>query len=378
MPADSNRDRPSPATSALNRLNTRLGGKGLDQPSGIDRRALISGLALLPALSPTLLPDAARAQVTPRGPLASWNEGAAKQTILDFVRATTDQGSPKFVPPEERIACFDQDGTLWVEHPIYTQVVYCLDRVPAVVERKPELKNREPFKTVLSGNSEAIAKLSLRDLEEILATTLTGMPVEVFEAEARKWIETAKHPRWKRPYTDLVYQPMLEVLQYMRGNGYKTYIVTGGGQDFVRVYSQQIYGIPPEQVVGTAGGTKFGYDKDGKPFLTKEPKLLLNDNNAGKPEGIHLMIGRRPRAAFGNSVGDREMLEYTGAGEGTPLMMLVLHDDARREYAYGPARGLPDTKVGAFTPALYDKAQKNGWIVISMKSDWAKLFAFET
>jgi len=203
------------------------------------------------------------------------------------------------------------------------------------------------------------------------------MPVEVFEAEAKKWIETAKHPRWDRLYTDLTYQPMLEVLQYLRDNGFKTYIVTGGGQDFVRTYSQHVYGIPPEQVVGTASGTKYGYDKDGKPFLTKEPKLLLNDNNAGKPEGIHLEIGRRPRAAFGNSTGDRQMLEYTGAGGGSRLMVLLLHDDARREYAYGPAQGLPDTKVGTFTQALYDEAKRDGWTIISMKNDWKRIFAFE-
>jgi phosphoglycolate phosphatase-like HAD superfamily hydrolase len=346
-------------------------------PKGIDRRTLVSGLALLPVVSGALLPGRARAQATAKPVLASWRDGPAKQAILDFVRATTDQTNPKFVPSEQRIACFDQDGTLWVEHPIYSQVVYCLDRVPAVVEQKPALKNREPFKTILSGNREAIAKLSLHDLEEVLVATLTGMPVETFQAEVNKWIATAKHPRWKRPYTDLIYQPMLEVLQHMRDNGYRTYIVTGGGQDFVRVYSQQVYGIPPEQVVGTAGGTKFGYDKDGKPFLTKEPKLLLNNDKAGKPEGIHLEIGRRPRAAFGNSVGDREMLEYTGAGGGARLMMLVLHDDADREYAYGPARGLPDSKVGTFTPALDDEAKKNGWTVISMKSDWKKIFAFD-
>jgi phosphoglycolate phosphatase-like HAD superfamily hydrolase len=344
--------------------------------SGIDRRALVSSLVLLPALSTRLLSSPVRAQTPPNAPLASWNDGPAKQAILDFVRATTDQASAKFVPPEERIACFDQDGTLWVEHPIYTQVVYCLDRVPAVVEQKPALKNREPFETILSGNREAITKLSLHDLEEVLVATLTGMPVEVFQAEVKKWLATAKHARWKRPYTDLTYQPMQEVLQYMRGNGYKTYIVTGGGQDFVRVYSQQVYGIPPEQVVGTAGGTKFGYDKDGRPFLTKEPKLLLNNDKAGKPEGIHLEIGRRPHAAFGNSDGDREMLEYTEAGDGTRLMMLVLHDDAEREYAYGPARGLPNSKFGTFTPALNDEARKKGWTVISMKSDWKRIFAF--
>ena len=311
------------------------------------------------------------------GPLPSWNDGAAKQAIVDFVRATTDQGSPKFVPPEDRVATFDQDGTLWVEHPIYSQVVYCLERVPAVVEQKPELKKIEPFKTVLTGNRDAIAKLSLHDLEAILVATLTGMSVDAFEAEANKWLATAKHPRWNRLYTELVYQPMLDVQQYLRDNGYRTYIVTGGGQDFVRVYAQRVYGIPPEQVVGTMGGTKFGYDKNGKPFLTKEPKLLLNDDKAGKPEGIHLMIGRRPHAAFGNSDGDREMLEYTGSGDGARLMMLVLHDDAQREYAYGPARGLPDTKVGTFSGALDAEAKKNGWTVISMKSDWKRIFPFD-
>ena len=347
-------------------------------PSGINRRVMLSTLAMLPALSGLLHPMPATAQAPASGgPLPSWNDGAAKQAIFDFVRATTDQASPNYVSPEERIAAFDQDGTLWVEHPMYSQVVYCLDRVPAVVAKQPELRNVEPFKTVLSGNREAMAKLTMPDLEKILAATLTGMTVEEFNAEVKKWLETARHPRWKRPYTELVYQPMLEVMRHLRDNGYKTYIVTGGGQDFVRVYSEQVYGIPPEQVVGTTGGTKFGYGKDGKPFLTKEPKLLLNDNNAGKPEGIHLMIGRRPHAAFGNSNGDREMLECTGAGAGARLKMLVLHDDATREYAYGPAAGLPDTKVGALTAALYGEARKDGWSVISMKNDWKRIFPFE-
>jgi phosphoglycolate phosphatase-like HAD superfamily hydrolase len=345
--------------------------------SGIDRRALVAGLALLPAASGALLSTAANAQVTPGAPLPSWNDGPAKQGIIDFVRATAEQGNPKFVAPEERIATFDQDGTLWVEHPLYTQVLYCLDRVAAVVDQRPELKKAEPFKTVLSGNREAIGKLSMHDLETILVATLTGMSVDAFEAEANKWLASAKHPRWNKLYTELIYQPMLEVLQYFRDNGYRTYIVTGGGQDFVRLYSRRVYGVPPEQVVGTAGGTKFGYDKNGKPFLTKEPKLLLNDDKAGKPEGIHLMIGRRPHAAFGNSDGDREMLEYTGAGDGARLMMLVRHDDVQREYAYGPARGLPDTKVGAFTPVLDAEATKNGWTVISMKSDWKRIFPFD-
>jgi len=213
------------------------------------------------------------------------------------------------------------------------------------------------------------------DLFKILAATLTGMPVDQFEAEAKQWLDRSRDTRWKRPYTELTYLPMTEVLNYLRANGYKTYIVTGGGQDFVRVYSDKTYGIPPEQVVGTAGGTRFGYDKSGRPFLTKEPKLLLNDNNAGKPEGIHLMIGRRPFAAFGNSTGDRQMLEYTKAGDGDRVAMLLLHDDDKREYAYGPATGLPDTKVGTFTQALYDEAKSKGWTVISMKNDWKRIFA---
>jgi phosphoglycolate phosphatase-like HAD superfamily hydrolase len=334
----------------------------IDRARGIDRRALLSTLAALPILS--AFPQPALAQTaTPGGQLSSWNDGPATQSIHDFVRATTDRSSPSYVVPEDRIAVFDQDGTLWVEQPMYTQEVYCLERVPALAAKKPELRNVEPFKIVLSGNREAMARLSMRDLEKLLAATLTGMSVDDFEAEAKAWLETAKHPRWKRPYTELTYQPMLEVLSYLRDNAYKTYIVTGGGQDFVRVYAGGVYGIPPEQVVGTAGGTKYGYGKDGKPFLTKEPKLLLNDNNAGKPEGIHLMIGRRPYAAFGNSTGDREMLEWTGAGGGARLKMLLLHDDAAREYAYGPAQGLPESKVG--------------WTVISMKNDWKRIFAFE-
>jgi haloacid dehalogenase-like hydrolase len=260
---------------------------------------------------------------------------------------------------------------------VYSQVVFCLDRVPAVVKEKPELAGVEPFKTVLSGNRDAIAKLATQDLFKILGATLSGMSVDDFKAEVKKWLDTARDPRWKRSYTELTYLPMIELLKYLRANGYRTYIVTGGGQDFVRVYSEEVYGIPPEQVVGTIGGTKYGYGKDGKPFLTKEPRLLLNDNNAGKPEGIHLMIGRRPYAAFGNSGGNRQTLEYTKAGEGERLAMLVLHDDAKREYAYGPALGLPDTKIGTFTQALYEEAKNNGWIVISMKNDWKRIFAFE-
>jgi len=305
-------------------------------------------------------------------PLPSWNDGPAKQAIVSFVRTTTDESSPQFVAPAERIATFDQDGTLWVEQPMYTQVLYCLERVPAVVKAKPELAEVEPFKTVVSGNREAIAKLGMPDLEKILAATLTGMTVDEFAAEVAKWLETAKETRWKRSYTALIYQPMLEVMQYLRANGYQTYIVTGGGQDFVRVYSERVYGVPPQQVVGSAGATQFGYDQAGKPILTKVPKLLLNDDKAGKPEGIHLVIGRRPVAAFGNSVGDKEMLEYTAAGGGVRLMMLVHHDDAEREFAYGPA-----SKIGTFSDALMAEARQRGWTVISMKNDWKRIFAFE-
>jgi hypothetical protein len=203
------------------------------------------------------------------------------------------------------------------------------------------------------------------------------MSVEVFQGQVKQWLETAKDKRWNQPYTKLTYLPMQEVLEYFRQSGFKTYIVTGGGQDFVRVYAQKTYGIPMEQVVGTAGEVKFHYDGEGEAYLTKEPKLLLNDNYAGKAEGIHLMIGRRPYAAFGNSTGDRQMLEYTKTGKGQRLAMLVLHDDPVREYAYGPAMGLPDSKVGTLTQELYDEAKKSGWIIISMKDDWNRIFSFE-
>lgn len=309
--------------------------------------------------------------------LASWNDGPAKKAIVEFVKVTTDKSSPKFVPPEQRIATFDQDGTLWVEQPVYSQLMFCLDRVPAVVAQKPELANVEPFKTVMSGDRAAIAKLPMADLEKIVAATLTGMTTDQFNAEATKWLSTAKQARWNKPYTELTYLPMVELLNFLREHGYKTYIVTGGGQDFVRAYSQKAYGIPPEQVVGSALATEFGYAKDGTPQLTKVPKLMLNDNDAGKPEGIHMMIGQRPHMAVGNSTGDQQMLEYTGAGDGARLSMLVLHDDAKREYAYGPATGLPDSKVGTLTQALYDEAKQKGWTVISMKDDWKRIFAFE-
>jgi phosphoglycolate phosphatase-like HAD superfamily hydrolase len=351
--------------TADNEVEKQMGLAG----TGLSRRTILATGVLSLILS-----GAAQAQTDL---LPSWNIGAAKKAIVGFVQATTTQGSPTFVPPAERIATFDQDGTLWVEKPMYTQVVYCLERVPALVKARPELADVEPFKTVMSGDREAIARLPTEDLEKILALTLTGMSVEEFRIEVAKWFDTARDPRWKRPYTELIYKPMQEVLQYLRANAFKTYIVTGGGQDFVRVYAERVYDIPPEQIVGTVGSTKYDYGKDGKPMLIKEAKLLLNDNYGGKPEGIHLMIGRRPLAAFGNSTGDREMLEYAKAGSGARLSMLLLHDDAAREYAYGPAQGLPESKVGTFTQQLYDEAKRSGWTVISMKNDWKRIFAFE-
>ena len=336
-------------------------------------------VALARARTDVRVAISAQAQSATRGnPLPSWNDGPAKKAIIEFVRTTTTRGSPKFVPPDERVAEFDQDGTLWVEHPVYTQIMYCLDRVGAVVKEKPELKDREPFKTVLSGDHEAIAKLSMRDLFEIVLTTQSGMTVEEFRADVKKWLATAKHPRWKRLYTELVYQPMLEVLSYLRANGYKTYIATGGSAGFVREYSEQVYGIPPAQVAGTTQAFKYGYDKDQRPILTREPKLVLENLEAGKIENFWLAYGRRPYAAFGNSSSDdQQMLEYVKAGSGTRLSGLVIHDDATREYAYGPAQGLPDTKVGTLSQAMYDMAKKQDWMIISMKNDWKRIFAFE-
>jgi phosphoserine phosphatase len=297
-------------------------------------------------------------------PLSSWNDGPAKQAIITFVSATTDPASPHLVPPEDRIATFDQDGTLWVSHPLYTQAMFALDRVPELAPRHPEWKKKEPFKAVLASDREG-------DWAQIIAATHAGMSTEAFT----QWLATAKDLRWKRPYTDLVYQPMLEVIDYLRANGFRTYIVTGGGQEFVRVYSDRVYGVPPEQV-GSSIATKYEF-KDGKPVLVREPKIFFIDDHAGKAIGINLFVGKRPQAAFGNSGGDREMLEWTQAGDGARLMMPVLHDDAEREYAHGPANGLPDTKVGMFSQSLMDEAKQRGWTVISMKNDWNRIFSSE-
>ncbi|MBV8525660.1 MAG: haloacid dehalogenase-like hydrolase, partial [Acetobacteraceae bacterium] len=258
----------------------------------------------------------------------------------------------------------------------YTQAMFALDRVHALAPEHPEWRNREPFKAVLTNDMAAIAKFSESDWAEIVFATHSDMSQEAFLEIVRQWLATAKHPRFKRLYTDLVYQPMLEVMSYLRANGFKTYFVTGGGQDFVRAYAQKVYGVPPEQVVGSSVATKYEI-KDGKPEIIRLPKLFFDDDHAGKALGIDLFIGKRPYAAFGNSTGDREMLEWTGAGDGTRLKMLVQHDDAGREYAYGPAGGLPDTKVGTFDQSLMDEANARDWTVISMKNDWKRVFAFE-
>jgi len=305
-------------------------------------------------------------------PLASWNDGPTKQAIMSFVRATTDRSSPQYVAPDDRVATFDNDGTLWVEHPLYTQAVFALDRVGAMAAQHPEWKTTEPFKSVLARDDAAIEKFSESDWEKIVAATHSGMTVEQFNDIAADWLARATDQRWKRHYTELVYQPMLELLAYLRENGYKTYIVTGGGQDFVRSFATRVYGVPPEQVVGTAGKTTFTYGPEGKSQLVKAPELLYVDDKTGKPEGIHLVIGHRPRAAFGNSGGDKEMLQWTQAGNGARLMLLVHHDDARREYDY-----TPDTKVGTFSNELLYVAAKHGLLGGSMKIDWRGVFPFD-
>ena len=308
-----------------------------------------------------------------RDPLPSWNDGPAKQAILAFVKATTEKSSPKYVEPNDRIATFDQDGTLWTEHPLYGQAMFALDRLGKMAPQHPEWKEKDPFKSVLAGDREAMSKFTESDWMEILGVTHAGMSTEEFVALVREWITTAKAPRFNRLYTDLVYQPMLEVMRYLRENGFRTYIVTGGGQEFVRVYSEQVYGVPPEQVVGSSIVTTYK-DEGDKPVLMREPKVFLIDDGPGKAVGINLFIGKRPQAAFGNSGGDQQMLEWTQAGDGARLMMLVHHDDGDREYAYGPGGGLPDTHVGTFSDALMAEAKKSGWIVISMNNDWKTIF----
>jgi phosphoglycolate phosphatase-like HAD superfamily hydrolase len=309
-------------------------------------------------------------------PLPSWNDGVAKQAIVEFVQATTDKSSSVYVPPAGRIATFDNDGTLWPSHPMYTQLAFALDRIKTLAPQHPEWKTQQPFKAVLDNDLEALAAAGEKGLVELIMASHAGMSTAEFEAIVTDWFKKARHPRFKRRYTELAYQPMLELLEYLRANGFKTYIVSGGGVEFMRPMTEAVYGIPPEQVVGSTIKTQYEV-RDGKPVLMRLPKVDFVDDKTGKPVGINKFIGQRPVAAFGNSAGDREMLEWTGAGHGARLMMLVFHDDAEREYAYGPANGLPDTKFGTFPESLMKEAKKKGWIVISMKDDWKRIFAFD-
>lgn len=333
----------------------------------LSRRALIKGSA-------SVFGWARLASAQDHDPLPSWNPGPAKRAIVDFVRATTNKGGSEFVPVEDRIATFDQDGTTWVERPIYSQVLFAFARLAAIAPQHPQWKKTQPFQAVLDHDKAAMEKFTPKDLEPIIMATHSGLSVEAFQKAVRDWMSTARHPRFNRPYPEMVYQPMLELMRYLRANQYRTYLVTGGGQDFVRAYARQVYGIPPDQVIGSALETRYTYNGNGQGMLILEPKLLLNNNFSGKAEDIYLFVGKHPRAAFGNSTGDRQMLEYTQAGGGLRLMQLVLHDDAQREYAYGPAQGLPGTTIGTFTQELYDEAKARGWTVISMKNDWRTIF----
>src|SRR5439155_11602821 len=309
-------------------------------------------------------------------PLSSWNDGAAKKSITEFVAKVTKEGSPDFVPMPERIATFDNDGTLWCEQPVPVQFYFALDRVKALAPQHPEWKNKEPFASLLKGDLKTALAGEDHALLELVMATHTGMTTTEFEQIVKDWLGTAKHPKFKVPFIECVYQPMIELLAYLRANGFKNFIVSGGGIEFMRPWAEKAYGIPPEQVVGSSIKTKFEM-RDGKPVLVRLPEINFIDDKAGKPVGINQHIGRRPVMAFGNSDGDREMLEYTQGGGGARFMLLVLHDDAAREYAYGPATGLPDVKLGALTPALYEQTKKDGWTVVSMKDDWKKIFAFE-
>ncbi len=338
--------------------------------SGMNRRALLSALAMLP-MSRSLLPISAQAQTRAAGAaLPSWNDGATKQAILNFVAAVTREGSPDFVPRAERIATFDNDGTLWVEHPMYTQLAFALDRVKALAPLHPEWKNTQPFKAALEGDMKTLAESGEHGMAELVMATHAGMTTEEFEKIVTDWFATARHPRFKRPYTELSYQPMIELLGYLRASGFKTFIVSGGGIEFMRPWTERVYGVPPEQVVGSSIKTQFQI-RDGKPELFRLPELNFIDDKAGKPVGINEFIGRRPIAAFGNSDGDLEMLQWTTMSGGARLGLLVHHTDAVREYAYDR-----DTPFGRLDKAL-DAAAIKKWVVADMKDDWNRIFAFD-
>ncbi|MGN6553309.1 MAG: HAD family hydrolase [Verrucomicrobiota bacterium] len=304
-------------------------------------------------------------------PLPSWNDGATKKSITAFVEKVTKAGSPDFVPPAERIATFDNDGTLWAEQPMYFQLVFALDRVKALSPQHPEWKSKEPFASLLKGDVEGVLAGGERAVVDVVMATHAGMTTAEFEQIVKGWITTAKHPKTGKLYTEMVYQPQLELLDYLRANGFKTYIVSGGGIEFMRPWAEKVYGIPPEQVVGSSIKTKYEM-RDGKPVLVRLPEINFIDDKTGKPVGINSHIGRRPIAACGNSDGDQQMLEWTQVGRGGRLMMLVHHDDAVREFAYGAK-----SKIGTFSDALMAESKKDGWTVISMKDDWKRIFAFE-
>jgi len=303
-------------------------------------------------------------------PLPSWNDGAAKKSITEFVAKVTKEASSDFVPIAERIATFDNDGTLWCEQPMYFQLLFALDRVKALAPQHPEWKTSEPFASLLKGDVKGALAGGEPAIAKIVIVTHAGMTTTEFEQIVADWIATAKHPKFKRPYTECIYQPMVELLAYLRANGFKTFIVSGGGIEFMRPWTEKVYGVPPEQVVGSSIKTKYEM-RDGKPVLMRLPEINFVDDKTGKPVGINSHIGRRPIAAFGNSDGDQQMLEWTQAGSGVRLMMLVHHDDSVREFAYGA-----ESKIGAFSDALMVEAKKDGWTVISMKDDWKTIFAF--
>ncbi|TYC48321.1 haloacid dehalogenase-like hydrolase [Rhodobacterales bacterium] len=309
----------------------------------------------------------ATAALAQSDPLPSWNEGAAKQALVTFVENVTSEGGSGYVAPADRIATFDNDGTLWVEHPIYTQLAFALDRVKALAPEHPEWKTTQPFQAVLENDMEALGAAGEQGIVEILAATHAGMSTEAFEKIVSEWIATARHPKFDRPYTELVYQPMIELLEYLRDNDFRTFIVSGGGIEFMRPWTEEAYGIPPEQVVGSSIVTEFKMI-DGEPRLMRTPKIAFVDDKAGKPVGILTHIGKQPIAAFGNSDGDYEMLQYTTVGATGRLGMFVHHDDAEREYAYDR-----DTHFGKLDKGL-DNASKEGWHIISMKNDWKQIF----
>jgi len=336
---------------------------------GVSRRVLLAALAAAPALPQLLLPTTVRAQV-PAAALASWNDTASRQAIVTFVQRVTGQGSPDFMPPAERIATFDNDGTLWCEHPMYVQLAFALDRVKALAPLHPEWKDTQPFKAVLEGDMKTLAEWGEHGMAELVMATHAGMTTEEFQKIVTDWLATARHPRFKRAYTELAYQPMIELLAYLRANGFKTFIVSGGGVEFMRPWTERVYGVPPEQVVGSSIKTKFQM-RDGEPELFRLPEVNFIDDGAGKPVGINEYIGRRPIAAFGNSDGDLEMLQWTTMTGGVRLGLIVHHTDAEREYAYDR-----NTPFGRLDKAL-DAAALNKWAVVDMKRDWKVIFPFD-